>query len=76
MFNACAQLGTNEQLELIQKVASTIPKNFYQNDRLICSLIHAYMSCEDVKSAERIFDKASNKTIYIYGAMMKGISKL
>ncbi|CAF0947573.1 unnamed protein product [Adineta ricciae] len=39
---------------------------------LVRSLIHFYMQCHDVQSAESLFNVSTHKTVYICGAMMKG----
>ena len=72
MFQACAQLGTEEALDLIRLLRSRMPTSFYSNPRLLTSLIDALMKCEDFQTAEIIFDKVQVKDIPLYGAMIKG----
>ncbi len=72
LFNACAQLGTNEALNLAKKVSKEIPKSFYSNPRLLTSLLDALMKCGDVKHAQSLFDATTTKVMSMYGAMMKG----
>ncbi len=72
LFNACAELRTNEALNLVKKVSSTIPKSFYFNPRLLTSLLDALMKCGDIEHAQSLFNKSTNKVLPMYGAMMKG----
>ena len=72
MFKVCAQLEKKEALNLIQSIQLKMPASFYSNPRLLTSLIHALMNCEDVQSAEAVFNKAPVKDIPLYGAMLKG----
>ncbi|CAF1145535.1 unnamed protein product [Adineta steineri] len=72
LFNACAQIGTLEALNLAKKVSSAIPKSFHSNSILMASLLDALMKCGDIEHAESLFDKTTNKTIQMYGAIMKG----
>src|SRR5271163_340198 len=72
LFNACAQLETQEALNLVKKVLSQIPKSFHSNDYLLTSLIDALMKCGDVNYAQSLFDTSTKKTLEMYGAMMKG----
>ncbi|CAF4518995.1 unnamed protein product, partial [Rotaria socialis] len=69
---ACANLRTEEALNLIKKVSTTIPKSYYLNSYLITSLLDAFMKCKDVENAQLLFDKTKNKPLPMYGAMMKG----
>ena len=72
MFQACAQLETQEALDLIRFLRSKMPTSFYSNPRLLTSFIDALMNCEDVQTAEIFFNKVQVKSISIYGAMIKG----
>ncbi|CAF0889915.1 unnamed protein product [Adineta steineri] len=72
LFNACAQLGTNEALGLVKKVSQEMPKSFYSDLYILSSLLDAFMKCKDVKHAELLFNKCTNKDLPMYGAMMKG----
>ncbi len=72
LFNACAQLGTNEASQLVKKVSSEIPESFYSNDRLVTSQLDALMKCGDLEQAQALFDTSSKKPVQMYGAMMKG----
>jgi pentatricopeptide repeat protein len=74
LFNACAQLGTNQALNLVKKVAEQIPKSFHSNPRLSTSLIDALMKCGDVKHAQSLFNTSSKKILAMYGAMMNGFN--
>ncbi len=71
-FNACAQLRTNEAFQLVKEVSKQMPKSFHSNPRLMTSLLDALMKCGDVKHAESLFHRSTNKVLPMYGAMMKG----
>ncbi|CAF3783868.1 unnamed protein product [Rotaria sordida] len=72
LFNACAQLSTNEALTLVNHVSSQMPKSSYSNTRLLTSLLDVWMKCGDVTNAELLYNKSTKKTLSMYGAMMKG----
>ncbi len=72
LFNACAQLGTDEALNLTKKVSKKIPKSFYSNPYLLTALLDALMKCGDVKYAQSLFDASTKKVMQMYGAMMNG----
>ncbi|CAF1012104.1 unnamed protein product [Adineta steineri] len=55
-------------LNIYQRYSSQIEKNNY----ILASLIHFYMQSKDIKNAQILFDRLKNKTVGIYGAMMKG----
>jgi len=72
LFNACAQLGTADALNLTKKISKDIEKSIYSNVRLLTSLLDALMKCGDVTYAQSLFNTSSKKPIEMYGAMMKG----
>ena len=72
LFNACAQLGSSEALNIIKKVSSDIPKSFRTNYRLNTSLIDGLMECGDIETAESFFNSTKDRTLGVVGAMMKG----
>ncbi|CAF1449723.1 unnamed protein product [Rotaria magnacalcarata] len=72
LFNACAKLGTNEELNLVKRISSNIPESLFLEPNISSSLIHVFMKCGDVTSAKSLFDRSTKKTISMYGAMMKG----
>ncbi|CAM2717915.1 unnamed protein product [Rotaria socialis] len=76
LFNACAQLATNEELDLLKTVSSKIPNSFYMDSYLLCSLIDAFMKCGDVTSAKLSFDRSTKKTLPMYRAMITALAKL
>ncbi|CAF4323257.1 unnamed protein product, partial [Rotaria magnacalcarata] len=71
-FNACAQLATNKELDLLKTISSKIPNSFYMDSYLLCSLIDAFMKCGDVTSAKLLFDRSTKKTLPMYRAMITG----
>jgi hypothetical protein len=49
-----------------------MPKSFYSNPYLLTSLLDALMKCGDIINAQSLFDTSTNKSLGMYGAMMKG----
>ncbi|CAM4802829.1 unnamed protein product [Rotaria magnacalcarata] len=74
VFNACAQLATEKELNLLKSISSMIPNSFYSNHYVLTSLIDAFIKCGDVKSAKSLFDKSTKKTLPMYGALMTGLT--
>ena len=72
LFNACAQLGTLEALNLTKQISKNIGKSIHSNVRLLTSLLDALMKCGDVTYAQSLFNTSTEKNIQMYGAMMKG----
>ncbi|CAF1097661.1 unnamed protein product [Rotaria sordida] len=72
LFNACAQLQTLHALNLAKNVSKEIPKSSFSNPYLLTSLLDAFMKCGDLYSAESLFNISKEKSLSIYGAMMKG----
>ena len=72
LFNACAHLGTTEELNLAKKIYQKLPKTVHSNTYLLTSLLDVYMKCGDVSSAQQLFNKSTKKELSMYGAMMKG----
>ncbi|CAF0880345.1 unnamed protein product [Adineta ricciae] len=75
LFNACAQLPSEESLSLVKSVWKKYQNTSLLNDHALTALIDALMRCGDVKNAEAIVDKSSHKVLPMYGAMMKGYIK-
>ena len=71
-FNACAQVGTKEALDLVKKTSEQMPKSFYSNNYILSSLLDALMKCGDVEHAQSVFDSSTSKAPSVYGALMKG----
>ena len=74
-FNACAQLETNQSLELVKKVSSNMPKSFLSYPRLSTSLLDALIKCGDCLRAEEMFQNM-NKSVKEYGNLMNGFNKM
>jgi hypothetical protein len=83
-LKACAQIGDLQRGSNIHYLISSRIKN---DSSVLASLIHFYskfiqlshsyffickVQCGEVKHAQSLFDKSTNKTLFIYGAMMKG----
>jgi len=71
-FNACAQIGSNEMLNLMETISEKIPKSFYQNERMLTSMIDAFMKCHDVRRAEFVFKQTKIPSSEMINVMMKG----
>ncbi|CAF2063555.1 unnamed protein product [Rotaria magnacalcarata] len=71
-FNACAQMGTEEALNLTKKVSSNIPQVFLSDPNLLSSLLDALAMCSDIKTAQSLFERSKIHTLSIYSVMMKG----
>ncbi|CAF1668748.1 unnamed protein product, partial [Adineta ricciae] len=74
LFNACAQLPSQQSLSLVKAVWKKYQNTSLLHDHALTALIDAFMKCGDVKGAEAIFDKLPHKVLPMYGAMMKGCS--
>ena len=72
MFQACAQLETQEALDLIRLLRSKMPTSFHSNLPLLTSFINASLKCDDVQTAEILFNKVPVKNIPLYKVMIKG----
>lgn len=71
-FNACAQVGTEESLELAKKTFAEMPKHVHSNVYVLTSMLDVSMKCGDVTYAECLFNQSSKKESAMYGVMMKG----
>ncbi|CAF1612715.1 unnamed protein product, partial [Rotaria magnacalcarata] len=71
--NACAQLATEKELNLLRAISSNIPNSFYSNSYVLTSLIDGFMRCGDVTCAQLLFNKSTKKTLPMYGALMTGL---
>ncbi|CAF3391185.1 unnamed protein product [Rotaria socialis] len=71
-FNACAQLGTEEALNLTKKVSSNIPQVFLSDSNLLSSLLDALMKCGNTIYAQSLFERSKIHTLSVYSVMMKG----
>ena len=73
VFNACAQLRTNEALQLVKQLSANMPRSFRTHARLMASLLIALMKCGDVKSAESLFAQME-KSVISYASLMTGFN--
>ncbi|CAF1686144.1 unnamed protein product, partial [Rotaria magnacalcarata] len=71
--NACAQLATVKELNLLKTISPNIPNSFYSNPYVLPSLIDGFMRCGDVTCAQLLFNKSTKKTLPMYGAIMTGL---
>lgn len=72
LFNACAQLGTDDALNLTKQVSSKMIDSFQSNSRLMTSLLDALVKCGDIEYAEKLFLTFKKKTITMYRVMING----
>ncbi|CAF1571317.1 unnamed protein product [Adineta ricciae] len=72
LFNACAQLPSEQSLSLVKAVWKKYQNASLLNNHTFTALIDAFMKCNDIKGAEAIFHKLPHKVLPMYGAMMKG----
>jgi hypothetical protein len=75
LFNACAQIGTTEALNITKKNSKDVSKSLCLNPRLSTSLLDALMKCDGLTYAESFFNASKNKIVYMYGAMMTEFNK-
>ncbi|CAF5119674.1 unnamed protein product, partial [Rotaria magnacalcarata] len=72
VLKACAHMGDLQRGKIIHNLIASKTKN----DIYISStLIHLYVHCADIASAQSLFDSIKNKTPAMYGIMMKGYIK-
>lgn len=70
-FNACAKLGSSNGLNLIKSALIHLPKSYYDNERLLTSLIDALLKCDDITTATSIIRSRENPPVETVGAIMK-----
>ena len=72
-FKACAQLPSEQSLDLVKSVWKKYQNTSLLDDHALSALIDALMRCGDVKNAETLFDQSAHKVLPMCGAMMRGI---
>ncbi len=75
LFNASAQLRTDQALNLAKKVSEEMPKSFHSDPRLLTSLLDALLKCGDVKYAELLFNTSEKKVLSMYAVIMNGFNQ-
>ena len=75
LFNACAQLGSTEALNIIKKVAKDMPKLYYSNDHIVTSLLDSLIECDDIPYARSLFQSLKQKSSTVYAVMMNACTK-
>ncbi|CAF1183546.1 unnamed protein product [Rotaria sp. Silwood1] len=70
LFNACAQLRTKDALDLGKKVFNQLPIECRQSNDLLYSVLNMFIKCDDLKSAESLFNRI-DRDLISYGSMMK-----
>ncbi|CAM4844803.1 unnamed protein product [Rotaria magnacalcarata] len=72
VLKACAHMGDLQRGKVIHNlIASKTENDIYVSS----TLIHMYVHCADIASAQSLFDSTKNKTPQMYGMMMKGYIK-
>ncbi|CAF1316455.1 unnamed protein product [Rotaria magnacalcarata] len=72
VLKACAHKGDLQRGKIIHNLIASKTKN----DIYVSStLIHLYVLCDDIASAQSLFDSTKNKTPAMYGIMMKAFIK-
>ncbi|CAF2053409.1 unnamed protein product, partial [Rotaria magnacalcarata] len=72
VLKACAHMGDLQRGKIIHNLIASKTKN----DIYVSStLIHLYVHCDDIASAQSVFDSTKNKTPAMYGIMMKAFIK-
>jgi pentatricopeptide repeat protein len=74
LFNACAQQGTEEALNVVRQASEKMPVSFRSNHRLVTSLLDALIKSGDLPGAERVFPNM-NRSAVSYGNMMCGYKR-
>ncbi|CAF1312065.1 unnamed protein product, partial [Didymodactylos carnosus] len=69
-FKACAQLKSEKALTLGKKVFNKLVIESNQSNVFLYSVLNMFIQCDDLKSAESLFDRI-NRDIISYGSMMK-----
>jgi pentatricopeptide repeat protein len=69
-FNACAQLKTENALNLAKKVFDQFVIKSNPSNDLLYSVLNMFIKCDDLQSAETLFGRI-HRDIISYGSMMK-----
>ena len=74
VFNACAEMGSSEALQLTRSIVDRLPEGLRTDARVRTSLIDALMKCGDVAAAEIQYGQMKTSYTPAHGAIMKGRS--
>ena len=69
-FNACAELKDEKTLALAKKIFSQLPHQFRQSRSLLQSIFNAFCRCNDISTAEVLFEQI-DRNVISYGSLMK-----
>lgn len=69
-FNACAQLQTENALAMGKKVFNQLIVDSNQSKDVLHMVLNMFIKCDDLKSAESLFNRM-DRTVISYGSMMK-----
>ena len=70
LFKLCAKIANEDSLEFGQLIFSRMSKKFHKNRVVRNSALHVFITADDLKSAEAVFDPM-DRNITCYGSMMK-----
>ncbi|UJR29210.1 hypothetical protein I4U23_010424 [Adineta vaga] len=70
--SACAQLCNDRAKRIGKQMIDNLPQNLKDSDKVMNSMIFMLIKFGNVHEAEKRFNQMKHKTIFSYGAMMKG----
>ncbi|CAF1390815.1 unnamed protein product [Adineta ricciae] len=72
VLSACSQLTNDRARRIGKQLINDLPEDFKRSENVMNSTIFMLMKFGNVVEAEQLFRQMKHKTIYTYGAMMKG----
>ena len=72
IYDACASSSTERAMDLGKILLNEMSKNYLDDAIVINSIMNMLMKFGDLVGVERVFQSMKNKSIVIYGTMMKG----
>jgi pentatricopeptide repeat protein len=70
LFKICAEIADQRSLEFGKSMFNKMPKKFQMDLAVLNSALNMFNKCDDLKSAESLFDRI-DRNIISYGSMMK-----
>ncbi|CAF4287750.1 unnamed protein product, partial [Adineta steineri] len=74
LLNACSRIGTEETLNIVKKILLNLPNSYQNNKNILTTAFDAFIKCNDLSNAEKIFPKIK-RTVISYGNLMKFYNK-
>ncbi|CAF1478225.1 unnamed protein product [Adineta steineri] len=74
LLNACSRIGTEETLNIVKKILLNLPNSYQNNKNILTTAFDAFIKCNDLSNAEKIFPKIK-QTVISYGNLMKFYNK-